>query len=476
MIANTMKLSKNLKLTSILAILAGFLFYAYEYILRISPSIMVSGFSSSMHISSTTLAAASSYYYFAYTPMQLAVGLLLDRYELKTVLTIAALACTFGTILILMADHPFVFSVGRFIQGCGSAFAWIGIIKMAAIYMPKKYYGLTTSFGAVFGFIGAAFGQALLGSMVNSYGDTITLTLLILMGFFITYFIFNELSRTEQQNPYTQGIKDKAPIPAKKVAKQFYIVLRTPYIWIAGIIAALLFTPTTVFAELWGVNYLAKLYSYSVAQSSFISSMIFIGFAIGAAISGVLTVFISSKIKLIRYGSFGAFLLVICLLYIKMPFEVLCFVSILFGMFSSVQVLSFTMGRDVLPARLAGITGSIINLICMGVGVGFQRLAGSLIALYWTGEMSTTGIRIYSITAYRVSMLILPIVLLSCYLFTFLIDEKRKKLKFNSKKLRLLAALPGILKLVKVSPIKIWALRAFVWKTQKATVTGENEP
>ncbi len=476
MIADMMRLSKNLKLTSILAIFAGFLFYAYEYILRISPSIMVSGFSSSMHITPTALAAASSYYYFAYTPMQLAVGLLLDRYQLKTVLTIAALACTFGTVLILITDHPFIFSVGRFIQGCGSAFAWIGIIKMAAIYMPKKFYGLTTSFGAVFGCLGAAFGQALLGSMVNSYGDMITLSLLILVGFFITYFMFNELNRAEQQNSHTQSIKEKARIPAKKVAKQFYIVLRTPYIWIAGVIAALLYTPTTVFAELWGVNYLAKLYSYTVAQSSLISSMIFIGVAIGCAISGILSVFISNKIKLIRYGSLGAFLLIICLLYIKMPFGLLCFVSILFGMFSSVQVLSFSMGRDVLPARLAGITGAIINLICVGVGVGFQRLAGSVIDSYWTGEIGATGIRIYSLTAYRVSMLILPIVLLSCYLFTFLIDEKHKKLKLDTKKLKLLTSLHEISKLVKVSSIKIWPLRVFAWKAQKASAPGENVP
>lgn len=429
-----MKLSENLKITSILAVVAGFMFYAYEYILRITPSIMVSGLSKSMHLSPTAIGALSAYYYFAYTPMQLIVGILLDRYPLKKILTFAALTCTLGTCLILTSNNPVIFSIGRFAQGCGSAFAWVGIIKLAAIYIPRKYYSLTTAFGAVFGFVGAAFGQALLGSMVNSYGENITLALTILVGIFITYFIFNELNRAEQEIIDEEDTLQESTLSAKKWGKQFLIVLRTPYVWAGGIIAALLFTPTTVFAELWGVKYISKMYSYSLTQASFISSMIFIGWAIGAAISGVLTIFTTSKIQLIKYGSIGAFILIILLLYIKLPFEILCLASILFGIFSSVQVLAFTMGRDVLPARLAGVTGAIINLICMGIGVGFQRLAGEIISLYWTGEISATGIKIYSLTAYRVSMLILPIVLILCYIFTFFIDEKKKSLTFNNIK------------------------------------------
>lgn len=364
--------------------------------------------------------------------MQLIVGVILDKYSLKKVLTIASAACTLGTMLTLISNNAFIFSLGRFAQGCGSAFAWVGIIKMAAVYIPKKYCGLATSFGAVFGFIGAAFGQALLGFMVNSYGHSITLILLVFTGIFITYFVFNELSRVEQS--IDTANETATPWSLQKWLKQFLIVLRTPYIWIGGIIAALLFTPTTVFAELWGVNYLGKVYAYSPTKASFISSMVFIGWAVGAAISGALTLFISSKIKLIRYGSIGAFLIAFLLLYIKLPFEILCFVSIVFGIFSSVQVLAFTFGRDVLPAKLAGITGAAINLICMGVGVGFQRLAGTIIDRFWAGEFTTDGIRNYPIFAYKLAMVIIPLVLICCYLFTFFIDEERKRFQISNIK------------------------------------------
>ncbi|MCC2624967.1 MAG: transporter [Burkholderiales bacterium] len=350
-----MKTNENLTLVSILAVLSGFMFYAYEYILRIIPSIMAPELTSLMHVNMTVLSALGAYYYLAYTPMQLVVGIMLDRYELKKILTLAALVCAMGTILILASHNTLIFSAGRFLQGCGSAFAWVGILKLAAVHMPKKYYGLTTSFGAVFGFIGAAFGQALLGYLVNSYGNNITLTLLIFAGLFITYFIFNELSRAEGQNSAIYYCKAEGSISFKRWYKQCLIVLKTPYIWAGGIIAALLFTPTTVFAELWGIKFLTKVYGFSLTQASFVSSMIFIGWAIGSAISGVLTVFIQSKIRIIRYASIAAFILSFLILYIRLPFEILCFVSIIFGIFSSTQVLSFTMGRDVLPAKLAGV-------------------------------------------------------------------------------------------------------------------------
>ncbi len=430
------KTNENLTLVSILAVLSGFMFYAYEYILRIIPSIMAPGLTTLMHINITVLSSLGAYYYIAYTLMQLIVGIMLDRYELRKLLTIAALVCAVGTMLILVSHNTFLFSVGRFLQGCGSAFAWVGILKLAAVHMPKKYYGLTTSFGAVFGFLGAACGQAILGYLVNSYGNNITLILLIFAGLFITYFIFNELSRVEDQNSSVYYCKADSSIPFKKWLKQFLIVLKTPYIWAGGIIAALLFTPTTVFAELWGVKFITKVYGYSLTQASFISSMIFIGWAIGCAISGVLTVFIDSKIRLIRYSCIVAFILSFFLLYIKLPFEILCFVSILFGVFSSVQVLSFTMGRDVLPAKLAGVSGAVINLICMGVGVLCQRLAGTILNLFWGGEFAPDGIKTFSIDAYKISMLIIPIVIMACFLFTFLIDEKKKKFCLKTKSLR----------------------------------------
>ncbi|MFN8769407.1 MAG: MFS transporter [Neisseriaceae bacterium] len=418
----------KLNITSIMAVLSGFIFYAYEYILRITPSVMEVQLSESMHVSVTMVGALGAYYYYVYTPMQIIVGIILDRYDIKRTLTIASLMCVIGTALLLISHSTFIFAFGRFIQGCGSAFAWVGILKLSALYISKRFYGLTTSFGSVSGFIGAAFGQVFLGFLVHKYGNTVTLSLLVFIGLLISYFIFSQINKAQHQELGLEGQND-SPMANKNWNKQLMIVLKTPYVWAGGIIAALLFTPTTVFAELWGIHYITKLYSYTPVESSFISSMIFIGWAIGCAISGALTIITKSKIKLIRYGSLGAFGVSFLILYFKLSYEVICFLCIIFGIFSSVEVLAFIMGRDVLPAKLAGITGSAINLICVGVGVAFQRLVGALLDFYWNGAYTQSGLRSYPVDAYKKAMLIIPLVLISCFIFTFFIDEKRKKFK-----------------------------------------------
>lgn len=157
--------------------------------------------------------------------------------------------------------------------------------------------------------------------------------------------------------------------------------------------------------------------------------MIFIGWSIGAAISGALTVFTAKRMKLIRYGALGAFVLSLVILYFRVSYETICFLCILFGIFSSVQVLGFIMGRDVLPGKLAGVTGATINLVCMGIGLAFQRLTGILLDLFWVGGYSKSGLRVYSINSYKIAMIIIPAVLLACYIFTFFIDEKNKSFK-----------------------------------------------
>lgn len=206
----------KINITTILAVLAGFVFYAYEYILRITPSVMEIPLSASMHVSVTVVGALSAYYYYSYISMQILVGIILDKYDLKRNLTIASLFCAIGTSLLLVSHSVYVFSIGRFIQGFGSAYAWVGIMKIAAVYLPKRFYGLATSFGAVFGFLGAAFGQAILGFLVHFYGKNITFTILSFIGFFISYFIFNELSRAQQQKLSLEYTTDKKVVATSK--------------------------------------------------------------------------------------------------------------------------------------------------------------------------------------------------------------------------------------------------------------------
>jgi len=75
----------------------GAVFYCYEYLLRIEPSVMVLPLEHYFHISAKGLGILSGLYYMAYTPMQLVVGVVTDMFGPRRVLTVAVLICAAGS-------------------------------------------------------------------------------------------------------------------------------------------------------------------------------------------------------------------------------------------------------------------------------------------------------------------------------------------------------------------------------------------
>src|SRR5687768_14654147 len=77
-------------------VILGALFYCYEYFLRIAPSVMYTNLTEYFKIDGALFGTLSAFYYYAYTPMQLLVGVILDRYSTKRVITLAILCCAIG--------------------------------------------------------------------------------------------------------------------------------------------------------------------------------------------------------------------------------------------------------------------------------------------------------------------------------------------------------------------------------------------
>ena len=131
--------SGNGYLSFIIVSLAG-LFYCYEYLLRISPSVMVQQLMSYYGITATGIGLLSATYYYAYTPLQLFVGLFTDYLGAKKVLSMAILSCAVGCILFAATHFLSVAFIGRFLIGFGSAFAYVGALTLANSLLSKKYF------------------------------------------------------------------------------------------------------------------------------------------------------------------------------------------------------------------------------------------------------------------------------------------------------------------------------------------------
>src|SRR5579864_5516784 len=75
------------------------LFYAYEFIHRVAPSVITSQLREAFSVNDHQLATIGAMYFYAYAAFQLPAGILIDKYGTKRVLVIASVILTLGSFL-----------------------------------------------------------------------------------------------------------------------------------------------------------------------------------------------------------------------------------------------------------------------------------------------------------------------------------------------------------------------------------------
>src|SRR5215510_7446076 len=88
----------------VLGWLTAALFFFYAWVLRVAPSVMVEELMRDFAVGAAVLGNLSAAYFYGYAGMQIPVGLLLDRFGPRRLMTGAALICAFGCVL-FAASH-----------------------------------------------------------------------------------------------------------------------------------------------------------------------------------------------------------------------------------------------------------------------------------------------------------------------------------------------------------------------------------
>jgi MFS family permease len=227
-------------------------FYAYEYLLRITPSVMTTELMQTYSINAEQFGNLIAFYYYAYAPSQFIVGVMMDRYGPRRMLTLACLICAMGTYLFASSTHLGVVALGRFLVGFGSAFAFVGVLKLATIWLPPGRFAMVSGLTSALGTVGAMFGGILMTDLVLSIGwRTTTLgsaALGIVLAIVLILFV-----RDGSKEAHDLDAKQRIRLP--HILKNLGRMLVAPQMWINGFIGCLLYLPTTAFAELWGHPY-----------------------------------------------------------------------------------------------------------------------------------------------------------------------------------------------------------------------------
>ena len=218
----------------------------------------------------------SAFYYYAYTGCQLPVGVTLDRFGPRRVLTTAAVVCTIGALLFAFATSTVPAYVGRTLIGAGSAFAWIGSMKLATVWFPPHRFAQVIGWTALIGMTGATFGQSsLLAPVVGAFGWRATQMVTAAFGVTIAVLIVLVV----RDRPAAVPKPDSSRLGMLSGVGE---VLRNPQNWIVGVTVASCGAILMAFSGLWCVPYLGVAFGIDRETAATATSMFFLGWAVGA--------------------------------------------------------------------------------------------------------------------------------------------------------------------------------------------------
>lgn len=406
----------------------GAVFYSYEYFLRISPSVMEHSLRGHFNLSATSFGFLSAFYYYAYVPLQIPVGVLLDRYGPRLLITIACLICVLGTFIFAGTSTFWVAATGRFLVGFGSAFAFVGVLKLATIWLPEDKLAMVSGLAAALGTIGAMIGDNLLGNLVDKIGWRETVNLTAYFGLILSIFLWLGIRDKKSHQRRSGTIAN-----FKKSMIDLGIIVRNKQIWINGMFGCLVYLPTTVFAELWGPTYLKHAHGLSQHAADFANSMLFLGFTIGAPLMG----FISDKMKRRKlpmlFGATGAGIIMMIVLFVPdLTAYHLDALMFSLGILYSAQCIVFAVGRELSPSEAAGTAMATTNMIVMLGAMFLQPLVGKLLDTSLASRAPNIAIQtesieklqqLYTVYDYQFALSVIPIGIFIAAILTFFLKE-----------------------------------------------------
>jgi MFS family permease len=340
---------------AVVAWLLTAIYYFYQYLLRSAPSVMMPQLSDAFEMSALGVASLVGLFYYGYSPFSLVAGAAMDRFGPRKVLPIGAAAVGLGALL-FATGHSGMASLGRLLQGAGGVFALVGAIYIATKSFPASKAATLVGATQMFGMAGGSAGQFVVGPIMgrglawNSFWIALGIAGLALAAILLIFLP-----------------KEEAPaLPAnwwRSTVEPFGIVFRNPQSILCGLIAGLLFIPTTIFDMVWGVRYLQEAHGLDYASAVMRSAAVPFGWIIGCPLLG----FISDRLGRRKPVIFsGAAILLGCLAWILFG-QVGVFpryvIGLAAGLASGSAMLLYTVIKEANPARFGGTATGVINFL-----------------------------------------------------------------------------------------------------------------
>jgi len=343
-------------------------YYFYQYALRSAPSVMMPQLSEAFGVNALGAASIVGMFYYGYSPFSLVAGTAIDRFGAKRIIPIGAALVGVGALL-FGTGNVVAANVGRFLQGAGGVFALVGAVYLITKNFPATLAASFIGATQMFGMAGGSAGQFFVGPLIKRglpWGQFWIYAGLLGLGISVCLLV---LLPKEVRAPVTEG---KGGLAAALGSLKAVFVNRQSIL--CGLIAGLLFIPTTIFGMTWGVRFLQEARGREYEHAVSLAATVPFGWMLGCPLLG----FISDRLgrrKPVIFGGTLALLAVLAWILFGMPsvFRGPA-VGLIMGIASGAAMLPYTIIKEANPPALGGSATGVINFL----NFTFSALLGPL--------------------------------------------------------------------------------------------------
>lgn len=342
------------------------IFYAYQYILRVMPNVMLNDIMQQFDIGAATFGQFSGVYYIGYSLMHLPVGIMLDRYGPRKIMTACILLTVAGLMPLLFASHWIYPIAGRFLIGLGSSAAILGVFKIIRMTFSEERFPRMLSLSVTIGLIGAIYGGGPMSYMREVFGYQAVVQVFAAAGVLlaiVTYWIVPD-EKSSSQDTVMSDIKE--------------VLSNGRVIW-SCVFAGLMVGPLEGFADVWGTAFLKQVYGFDGTLASSLPSMIFIGMCFGAPVLSLVAEKVGSYLATIIGAGIAMAVSFCILLSWHLSSGAISVSFVLVGVCCAYQILAIYKASTYVREKVVGLTTAVANMIIMIFGYAFHTTMGGVI-------------------------------------------------------------------------------------------------
>ena len=394
---------------------AATMFFFYEFIQGNMFASIAANIMQDFNIQADKMAYLSSIYYLSNVLFLFVAGMVLDRFSIKNTILVAMLLCVLSTFVLAYSHSFYIALFCRFITGIGSAFCFLGPVRLASHWFPPKRMALVTGAIVTVAMTGGMMAQYPLTKLVAYVGWRQAVLDVGILGFIMLIFMIFGI----KERPQVPVKKEAAPIDILSAAKKAY--LNTQYVR-AAFYTSLMNMAIAVFGAMMGTLYLEQRLGVSSEQAAMVNGMLFLGAIIGSPLLGWISDKMGVRILPMKAGVAASMVTVLAVLYLPVSTGQMGFLFFLLGLFTSAQVISYALVAESSSAIITATAVSVISILTQGGCLVYQNLFSGLLTNFG-GMHLVNGIPIYSLEAYQYAAIILPIGLVIAFFMLFGLKE-----------------------------------------------------